>query len=240
MSIKKQAKTQAGRGRKRTFAELPADQGSAELIDRGGGLIYDADLNVTWLQDANDAKTIGYSLADANGFMDEPAASTWVGNLSYYDSVRGVTLSNWRLPDVKPVNGTSFNYTLAYDGSSDLGFHITSTQSELSHLYYVELGNLGVVDTTGTIRSPLPPISSGPFLNFQAFISSGYHVAGYWTGVTYGANPDESWNFLTIDGMQSSQYKDGNLLAVWPVRDSDVLPVPWLTISVSGTNAPLA
>lgn len=97
-----------------------------------------------------------------------------------------------------------------------------------------------MVDTTGTIRSPLPPINSGPFLNFQAFISSGYHVAGYWTGVTYGANPNESWNFLPFDGMQSSQYKDGNLLAVWPVRDGDVLPVPWLTILLAGTNATLA
>ena len=26
---------------------------SATLIDRGGGLIYDTDLDITWLQDAN-------------------------------------------------------------------------------------------------------------------------------------------------------------------------------------------
>jgi hypothetical protein len=36
------------------------------LIDRGGGLIYDTDLNVTWLADANYAQTSGY---DADGFM---------------------------------------------------------------------------------------------------------------------------------------------------------------------------
>ena len=29
----------------------------AELIDRGGGLIYDTDLDITWLQDANYAST---------------------------------------------------------------------------------------------------------------------------------------------------------------------------------------
>ena len=38
----------------------------AALFDRGGGLIYDDVLNVTWLQDANYAKTSGY---DADGDM---------------------------------------------------------------------------------------------------------------------------------------------------------------------------
>jgi hypothetical protein len=33
---------------------------NAALIDRGGGLIYDTDLSITWLQDANFAKTSGY------------------------------------------------------------------------------------------------------------------------------------------------------------------------------------
>ena len=31
----------------------------SELIDRGGGLIYDTELNITWLQDANYAFTSG-------------------------------------------------------------------------------------------------------------------------------------------------------------------------------------
>ena len=36
----------------------------AALHDRGGGLVYDDVLNVTWLQDANYAQTSGY---DADG-----------------------------------------------------------------------------------------------------------------------------------------------------------------------------
>jgi len=39
----------------------------ASLVDRGNGLLYDNVLNVTWLQDANYAKTSGYS---ATGVMD--------------------------------------------------------------------------------------------------------------------------------------------------------------------------
>jgi hypothetical protein len=39
---------------------------SATLWDRGGGLIYDDFLKITWLQDANYAKTSGY---DSDGIM---------------------------------------------------------------------------------------------------------------------------------------------------------------------------
>ena len=74
----------------------------AALIDRGGGLIYDTDLNVTWLKDANYAQTSGY---DADGRMTWGQSMTWADNLGYYDSVRGVTYTDWRLPDGKPING---------------------------------------------------------------------------------------------------------------------------------------
>jgi len=40
------------------------NQSHAELIDRGGGLIYDTVLDITWMQDASYAQTSGY---DADG-----------------------------------------------------------------------------------------------------------------------------------------------------------------------------
>lgn len=45
----------------------------AALHGRGGGLLYDDVLDVTWLQDANYAKTSGY---DADGWMTWSAAKT--------------------------------------------------------------------------------------------------------------------------------------------------------------------
>lgn len=61
----------------------------AALIDRGGGMIYSTDLNITWLQDANYARTSGY---DADGIMTWNGAMAWASNLYYggYD--------DWRLP----------------------------------------------------------------------------------------------------------------------------------------------
>ncbi len=52
----------------------------AALIDRGHGLIYDDVLDVTWLQDANYAKTSGH---DADGLVNWSAANSWAAGLSY-------------------------------------------------------------------------------------------------------------------------------------------------------------
>jgi hypothetical protein len=54
----------------------------ANLIDRGNGLIYDDDLNVTWLQDAN------YSGVT----MTWTEAALWADNLVFQG------LDDWRLP----------------------------------------------------------------------------------------------------------------------------------------------
>ena len=80
----------------------------ALLIDRGGGLIYDDVLDVTWLQDANYAVSSGYwDALDKTGYSDwslnHPGtmiwndAMDWADGLEYYDSVRDVTWSDWRL-----------------------------------------------------------------------------------------------------------------------------------------------
>jgi uncharacterized protein YfaQ (DUF2300 family) len=59
----------------------------ATLYNRGGGLIYDHAQNITWLQDANFADRMSWE-----------SAMTWAENLSYFDPVRNVPYSDWRLP----------------------------------------------------------------------------------------------------------------------------------------------
>jgi hypothetical protein len=61
----------------------------AALIDRGNGMIYDDVLNITWLQDANYAKTSGH---DADGRMTWNESMAWASSLIFggYD--------DWRLP----------------------------------------------------------------------------------------------------------------------------------------------
>lgn len=94
------------------------------LIDRGGGLIYDTELNITWMADANYAQTSGY---DSDGVMTWPNGMTWAANLTYYDSVRGVNYDDWRLPTT---------------WQPDLSCSSNCTDSEMGHLFYNELGGV--------------------------------------------------------------------------------------------------
>lgn len=67
------------------------------LIDRGNGLVYDVERNITWLKDANYAKTVGRA---ADGQMTWQQAKAWVAGLTY----RGI--SGWRLPDARGADGS--------------------------------------------------------------------------------------------------------------------------------------
>lgn len=92
---------------------------NANLIDRGGGLIYDDDLNITWLADSMYAKTSGY---DQDGLMIWEESINWAANISYFDSVRNVTYTDWRLPFATNCTGGS------------------CPGSEMQHLFYGEFG----------------------------------------------------------------------------------------------------
>lgn len=73
---------------------------TAALYDRGGGLIYDDTFDITWLMDANSALGSYYDAYDGSsvdGRMDPENAPLWAGTLDYYDPVRDVTWSDWRL-----------------------------------------------------------------------------------------------------------------------------------------------
>lgn len=188
----------------------------AALHDRGGGFIYDDVLDVTWLQDANYAKTSGY---DADGVMKWSDAKTWAAGLSFSDGIH--TYDNWRLPSVNPVNSVSINYSYAADGSTDFGFNITSQNSEMAYMYYANLSNPGGNTPTGAVSGCYVQNSSdcldnfGPFSNLQAFT--------YWSGseldTTY------AFTFVMANGYQLAYNKTVNRYA-WAVRDGDVAAVP--------------
>lgn len=182
----------------------------AALIDRGGGLIYDDVKNVTWLQDAQYALTSGYS---STGLLDWTQANAFAQNLEYYDRIRDVTWSDWRLP-------TAVNDPLS------AGYDPSGASSELGYMYYVNLG-LAPVYPGGTKPSTI----------------KNYHfdnVVGraYWTGT--GAKPDTSaWDFhFGAGSLGSDDLSYG--LRVWLVRDGDVGAPPNTSVPEPGTLLLLA
>ena len=67
------------------------------LIDRGRGLLYDVERDLTWLQDTNYAKKSGHS---ADGQITWDNAKAWVARLNY----KGIT--GWRLPTARNLDGS--------------------------------------------------------------------------------------------------------------------------------------
>lgn len=182
---------------------------NAALWDRGGGLIYDDVLDITWLQDANYAKTSRY---DSDGLMTWAEAMTWADSLVYRDSIRGVDYDDWRLP-------TTFAgpFAWGYDGTTTAGYNITS--SEMGYMYYTNLGNKGFYATGGTwSQSGWGLQNTGPFTNLQSYY--------YWSGTEYSANPDDAWYFVLDYGYQSVICKDFGNFYAWAVRPGDVSAIP--------------
>jgi len=219
---------------------------NAALIDRGGGLIYDDVLDITWLQDTNYALTNG----DDDGRMSWTEANAWAAGLSYYDAVRDVTYDDWRLPTLSPIDGINFNITISNDGTTDQGYARTTTDgldggwrdifgtpaSELGYMFYVNLASKGKCDPDGNVdpcnlQSGRGLNDTGLFTNFS-FNTIEDILGRYATGtdllneaeVGLLDGLDYVWSFNIKTGNQVLQVKDtgfGNL-AAWAVRDGDV------------------
>ena len=194
----------------------------ATLVDRGGGLLYDDVLNITWLQDANYAKTSGY---DASGRMASADAKTWAANLMFHDAVRGVDYSDWRLPFVRPVNGSSFDYSYSTNGTTDVAYNITGTASELSYMYYVNLGLRGYYSLSGDYQSDYGPFRNASGAGEQTDVGMVKNLQAnlYWFGTPYEADPDSGgWGFYAGSGYQDGGGRGDSKFYTWAVRDGDV------------------
>jgi hypothetical protein len=204
-----------------TAGVLTSGMAQAALIDRGGGLLYDDVLNVTWLQDANYAQTSGY---DTDGKMNWTDAKTWASSLNI-SRFAGESLIGWRLASNTSVKdtGLSWNDDFSYDGSTDFGYNITSPHSELSYMYYVNLGLKGEYSSSGAHQPDFGVFRNGTYRgqanvglvkNLQSFI--------YWSGKAYMPNPaGQAWLFDTSYGYQNYGIQDYEFYA-WAVRPGDV------------------
>lgn len=198
----------------------------AALHDRGGGLIYDDVLDVTWLQDAAYHVTSNAPNVDANGRMTWQDAMNWAAGVTYHDTVRNVDWDDWRLPKMLPVNGTAFNLAYSYQGLTDNGYNITSPASELSYMYYVNLHGMPLVDTSGNFN----PGSAGipdpaPFTGLGG---------ATWAQTDHPADPAQAFVLGMGNGHQNWFSKQVTQ-SVWLVRDGDVAITPDGDINIDGT-----
>jgi hypothetical protein len=185
----------------------------ATLIDRGNGMIYDTDQDLTWLQDANYASTSGYN--DVDGLMTWHEAMTWADALVFggYD--------DWRLPAliIQDANWS--------DSGTDLGYNVNTSNSELAYMFHVNLGNEsrrnpdGTQNTEGcTTDYEAPGCLQHTSVDGVAILNLQSHI--YWSGREYDAPYNYlSWVFHTDSGAQGPNHNDDYFHA-WAVRSGDV------------------
>lgn len=168
----------------------------AALIARGGGMIYDTDLNITWLADANYAKTSGYVAEATAGQMSFDAAKTWADNLTYGG------YSDWRLPrtNLADSNCSQFAYL------NGLAMGTGCTGSEMGHLFYNELG--------GTAGSSILGSYDPDLALFE-------HIQE-WIYLSDNSNSNSGWYFDFRNGEQGRSSSIYDTFNAWAVRDGDV------------------
>ncbi len=209
---------------------------NAGLIDRGSGMIYDSDQDLTWLQDANYAVTSGYAAANlkndggastddilGDGRMGWDAAMTWATGLSFGG------FSDWRLASVTDVgdNGCTDTSNGGYGGAAgtDCAYNTDTSLSELAYMFHENLGNNSWYDTSGTATGCTAPnyclentsADGVDILNLQSSV--------YWSGTEYAPNTGDAWYFHTRHGDQGDGAKVLEFYA-WAVRSGDVGAVP--------------
>jgi len=181
----------------------------AILFNIGNGLIYDAALNVTWLQDANYARTSAF---DADGLMSWVDANAWADSLDY----KGIT--GWRLPTMVDTGASGCDFS---NSDTDCGYNVQTVDgisgtvySEMAYMFHKNLGNLSLNDTSGNPQSGYGVSNMGEFFNLEN--------DKYWSAVKYTPAPlSLAWLFRFGDGRQEQDSQSREFYA-WAVHDGDI------------------
>jgi hypothetical protein len=181
---------------------LAATSANAALFDRGNGMIYDSDRDLTWLSDMN-----------AGGLFNN-----WSDAKSWADGLTHGGFTDWRLPSVYNSDGSTIC----------MGFGCTD--SELGNMYYNVFGaaaggNINVASNTANRNLFSYPEGTNVFALNEEFNAG---TAGSLDPFTCVLTPGlETCAFVfRTDGLQSYGSKGaGNIFYGWAVRNGDVNPV---------------
>jgi hypothetical protein len=128
----------------------------AALIDRGGGLIYDSDRDITWISPNTFAV-----------YGSAPFSPGWAAAVAFAEGVSYAGFDDWRLP------------TSVYpDATCEVAFNATGancTGSELGHLYYEVFGGTALQPLPASANLTLLPVNSlAPYWSSTPSATAGF------------------------------------------------------------------
>lgn len=189
----------------------------AALVSRAGStMIYDTDLDITWVADVNLFKTLADASGDANVYVQNIISANngvvYSSPNNYSDINGAYNLSsadfNISTGGMTWFGAMAWTNSLVYGGYSDWRLSSTSSynlvDAELAHLVYSELG--------GNIGSNIP--DTPYFINEQP--------GSYWLNLEYVPNLNSALLFNTSYTDIRYTSKIAPYLHSWAVRSGDV------------------
>jgi len=189
----------------------------ASLTTIGTATYMGADYNLIWDDDNNGNSVV---------WLDYTFSyTTWLNQMNIIAGLDAVLTVNldagynvtwnetaWRLPTT--IDGPN---VFGYDGNTTAGYNITT--SEMGHLYYEELGNLGYYDTLGNTQpESLGKANTGIFDNLL--------VTLYWSSTQHVEASVNIWSFNMYYGEQDFRSKNSDLCYGLAIRSAQVSAVP--------------
>jgi hypothetical protein len=183
--------------------------------------VYDTDLNITWLANANLAATNtfgivqdGYSFIGANGYATGFASERWSAGMN---AANYLGVSDWRLPSTLQPDGTCQLQVLINGTDTTVSLGVGCRGSEMGHLFFDELG--GISGRNINI-----------FHNANYFLFRNIVPNNYASGTPYSLDPTLFYIFDFNTSDQRIFFSSGQGGFLWPVRNGDIalatVPVP--------------
>ena len=176
-----------------------AEVSEAALTTIGTVTYEGSDYNLIW-DDNNNGNSVVW-LDYSNAPDSWPTQNAWAAGLASVltnISTPGYTVTwdddAWRLPGT--VDG---HHEFGLDGNTTAGYNITS--SEMGHLFYEELGNLGFSAADGTAPQSGWGLNNTGDFNYLS-------APWYWSATDYAELPINAWAFRMVSGLQSLRDKD--------------------------------
>jgi len=179
----------------------------ATLVDNSDGTITDTDLGIMWTQNVH---------MTGSGSLTWTQADAWAENLVFagYD--------NWRLPGGTPPDDDPSGEAITSTGRT---YYYGKINSELGHLFYVELGGSAglAIDTvfSGPPAYEMIPNPDPDLALFQNLLIDPLNANIFWTSMVDG---DSAYTFnLRSGGYATQPSSSGSTvrLTAWAVRDID-------------------